>query len=1739
MSTFGNVSFILKAGTVTYIIFEESSSVEASCRCDYLNQYPVTIRSVVENPTSGSIETCILEQIEQNSSLLVEEEGQLNNFIQLLDMENLDEYLEQDEKEKNTIADKPLLEVGNEEIIATESDDASSVVVDDLDVDAIEKQALRHEKNAGTVLVDNKTAKILKLSSNSLQLSELPQFSISVQKIKKQTNIGKKATAENIRNNKKSKSAFNDSDSARLDKHNSKKAQNEYKAVKITKPHVTTETNKTKKNENKKSTEGTVIKVVKETQNLNSLYKETAGHISSETHDSDEHRHVPMKKRKVSSNFSESEMICDVQQSANAELMNKGKTLNVETKEAHTDNIEISDSVQNVLYTAESVEMYTETNEGITHQQDIRNNSECESTIVGGIPSEDTELEISQSVPDACNTIEINENDSGSHIMSEDENALVIDLPDEADCKRLSVVLDSKSAVLFKDKVHGRNRLYIDRLPKLSVRVKHVRIEEFNSTRKNPSISTNEVDKPLEVLKVKHSPEPIAKTEEPPIQKVKEKTEETHPEKSNLKKSSSETNAKRKEDKHEKTRKTDLEKIDNKFLPAGSKLKAQAKAKLKQDNTHKKHLPVPELPIELKAHLNTSFKIPKKRASVQPVSIDRNPTELDCLHREQARSERDRQRKRFQKERKRWENKPGQATRESKPAVRSEQPPPVRAERQPSPDDSFDVPMDDAGDSPLPSPSPEEPVSKDEVKLSQSAASPQKSSSSTDNKAKPSFQDIWNLPSERPEIWAKAPAIANPPANPWNAPQSTQNRNTIDFGDNWDTNQAVGQLPGKNNSQNNNTLDSQEPWSSGMRKNINSNTITAGESWSPEAVQIPKNNNGRFSSNKTLSPVSRNVFDNRNSRSPFRQRPEVNRIDDGETWSPDLNNCANVESFQQRRDMDTSGRRPPLQTKRSRSPRQRTPPLRKHEWQQADFKRDRSPRGVSSSITISSGDMWDTDSVTRAPRHSPDHDRENTLLSGDTWDSESNTMQTQLCHRDNPNIPYGEECSNEQFDRRKSDFHFSQSSSGFSERQSPDNNNRWRGRSRSPYKQDRDNFFVHRNRSRSRSPGKNQISMDCLGPQGRFKHPSPVRLWNKEQIPDWKRENRNRSPVFIRENSNSAAPVNTWDHEPTRESVWDRQSGNRSPKYNRENIVDNRLANKAAPRRRSRFSCRVDSPEDYTKYQNERDQISEDRSSHEILSQSNYNRCINESPKPFESTWDAPMCNNNNRQSLSRIDDDTASKLWTNKSKPSECGGAYSPSSALDVISSEEEECDFMNPSRIGEKGKHTVNPLLSTPQSSFNEDVLHDSFDPSRQDALERKNVLENLKQRAERLKKLEDMKQARQKLLAQIKVKSDRNENEVISPWADYKETARREDLPMSISDPTFSKPRQRVNPLLDVPQHSLTSLNAPPIGQIPLSFTTNFQIPPPVSSRSQLPPPSIDVSMPPPNISITPPNDSALEANDFRSRSFDDVHETTDDLHNFNTKPNVGSLQSINQPFEPEPLVQENDMQQLVPPEEARNRRWQNFETKARNDNNMHNPRPRFRNDQMQRGEQFHQQRNSRWNNGQNRFDPPQNRTFNASFEDVSENDFNNDYDNDDFCQNFNRDADNSCNDNFNDSDSFRGDGFNNESFDDSNFNTDNNFDNSFMNFDNGNNLSNNNTFNNRGNRFQRTNQDQQQTQFNMRQRFNFVHQNQRTRFNWNKQRQFNQQHHNRQQNRMQRSNIGFSNEDEACFDMNINE
>lgn len=1042
MSTFGQVNFILKTKSAAYIVFEEASSVEASSRCEYLDQYPVTIRSVLDTSIgstgSAGIESCILEQIDQHSSLLVEEdEGQINNFMQLLDMDGhtLDEYMEMNERErdKSSLVDKPLLEVGNEEIIANESEDDDTNTAD---VAAIEKQAFQklsdHKQKQpveyGCILVDDRSALRLQLDGNLLRLSDLPQLRVQVQKIvdRKKTDQSttqqeqhssadlksenrpsvdkdKQPTKEKSKKDRsdsackvksekskssdgsKSKKHRGSSPARKSSKDKSKKqsTKSEQRSDVVIKVQPDPELENPKSNDespelctklspHKKSSidkaekecaeivsdtsdetvpqhhdEETVGIVEKQPSPVKDTVDKASAALQSITSDRKKINPVVVLKKLTGKQLAELSIVRRESTIAvdsmverepqkqpkqdKSEKKNREKEKRKKSKHSHdteskkrkiddekivnepvkTPDPEVVESSKpdsvlkedeiHVDETSLEVELPVVVEESITAQIDQK--ADCSSTLLSDDEEERLVIDLPvEQKPEMEKTME--------EIQPEEVKAMPVEAkleiekptkeiqPEQVKPKfdRVVVKLDKQSAAILHDKVHDTYLLHLDVLSRVLIKLNRISLAGYN------------LPKPAK-LKAKTHDEPTPR------------------------KSASEPK-KREEKPVEKARKTDLEKIDNKFLPVGSKLKSQAKAKSKHESSHKKqhHVPVPELPIELKSHLNTSFKIPKKNSHSQKAnSIKHSRSELDNLHR--ADEERERQRKRFQKE--------------ERPRERVKKPPPV--EQRSNTPDYFDPAWDDDGIAgaddvsaaaePEPKPREQQPVDNNRMVKNPFAAS---NNDREKEKKAPSFRDIWNLPPEKPQVWEK---------DPW-ASNATQVNNTIDSGEMWGSErsqQAVPVLP----------LFAREP--SNIQRN---DAIDCGDHWSPDG----SHNYGRpslqnFADNRIPDNTVKqgNTIDSRESWSPGRirpntsveRRPDKTTIADGESWSPEADTKKKIVAL---------------------NVEQRRPPSRQDEPRKQPRKIESPAPSRRGNDTIASGDMWDMELPVILPGPTWKHD---------------------------------------------------------------------------------------------------------------------------------------------------------------------------------------------------------------------------------------------------------------------------------------------------------------------------------------------------------------------------------------------------------------------------------------------------------------------------------------------------------------------------------------------------------------------------------------------------------------------------------------------------------------------------------------------------------------------------------------------------------------------------------------------
>ncbi|XP_058467916.1 uncharacterized protein LOC131440554 [Malaya genurostris] len=1385
MFAFGNISFILKTITVTYIVFEESSAVGASSLCDYLDKYPVTIRSVLDT-TAGAIESCILEQIDQNSSLLVEE-TQINNFIQLLDMENLDEYLDLDEKEKGCITDKPLLEVGNEEIIATEDEDMHESGVDDADVDAIEKQALLKQCNHskirvhGVVLVDRRSAQRLNLSSKSLRLTQLPQLNVIVQDYKKanlkknEANIRSKselisavhseimidtnsATTEQISrellidNNTDFRKQLKKSESVTLNvvQESMEKtpidstcsslvktmaAENEFNVVKHSdESHaefVTTERSIQNKSSNKiKADHNASIPLDLDTQKKSD--KSIEGALSKK-HTSKQKRlaYVSLKKldqtdiKRISRSIRSPKLKEETEKRKTAEEVNVSKKMKLSNCKIGEANV-----VRDDVMTEDPNILHFNRNEANSHADTIISDSSTDDrrdsgsskqlpqekldanqesiqtdtseAFVERLPdSEHNELTseidviIKETIPAVCSTVEIGLNES---FISEDEGPLVIDLPAEQMTKPTEIpltqgennvsfiVVDEKSASALSAYIQNNCRLYLDNLPRLKVKLKRLNIHDYKISKK--------IDR--------HKPKSSEKTNKKDM--VIKKREGTHI--------------------PEKPRQTDLEKIDNKFLPAGSKLKSQAKARSKPETSHRhKHVPVPELPIELKAHLNTSFKIPKKNVAAKYVSIERNPSELDCLHRDQNDAEK--QRKRFHKERRKWENRIGRNDSHDKNQNRTENPPRVTTP------EFFDTSFDEHCDSP-PHPGSLSTVDEQNThRMTKPIANREQHGASI-----PSFEEIWGLQSEKTGTWDKE--------------QSTSKRQ--------------------------NKLQTQ------ANNKFNKNTIDSGESWSPGATgkQLSASSvNTNIASHANFSELIDDRMISKNNTSIT-----SNTINDGESWSP-IADKDNVQGIQNKvvSSNDQNWKQNQLASNNSRT----------SERQQRNF-------------TIASGDMWDSDPViiskqSLSMRNINDQTRgerlvnETELLTADGSRTENIGFSGTQSKRDQMNrtSPLREGRGRDRYTdtsrQRDSDYTLSNRSPSRSLRSndySPSESNRsverrhW-SRECSPNRRKYSRSPTNRRiESRERSPRSKRRAIDYSPERGTYRRSTDP--WDRSNL---RSPNERRSPGMRRRNIDRSPLMRDFGHY-INDKMYSPERGQNSNTSLQRSLSERRSSSPYSPR--SPSVDKRNSPGDLDMSYHDRNSSSNNRFDRSHLGR--FNAAFDSSRSPPFNQWDWKEQIEPPREKQINSSGTVSSGLWENQQDfqdRTRASSAYSPSSALEALSSED-ECDFTNPKyssssqQLVENAPVHIHSSSNLPESLSNEESIDKYTDDteyrykqihprdcdllSNEDKTEKQNVLESLKYRAERLKKLEDMKLARQKLLAQIKLNNqDSTQNELMN--------------------------------------------------------------------------------------------------------------------------------------------------------------------------------------------------------------------------------------------------------------------------------------------------------------------------------------------------------------------------------------
>ncbi|XP_039448259.1 serine/arginine repetitive matrix protein 2-like isoform X2 [Culex pipiens pallens] len=1142
MSAFGQVNFILKTKSVAYVVYEEPSSVDSSSRCEYLDQYPVTIRSVLDT-SSGSvasasasgIESCILDQLDQHDSLLVEEdEGQINNFMQLLDMDNLDEYMEMNEREKSVVIDKPLLDVGNEEIIANDDCVEEEDSANGADVAAIEKQAFQRKQSVeeGCVLVDDQSAQWLKLDGNLLRLIDLPQLRVRVQKAapirKKKDNwtpskkpkhkeLGdsksdRNRSDEGAKIPKKNKPRKEHSDGAKKEK--SEKPKSGDDGPKLGKHRESSPAKKSSKDNAKKEeraqTSDVVVNVEVEPEKLKSSKESPPKKSSKEqpkkertkssqsidvvvkTEPAQPDGETPSKAAKEPTTPAKDETVAFNKQPVlgqrkpvvilrrltakqleelstvrrpSASVVPTSDATRVERDRKHDKSSEEKrrrekEKRKRSKQSGDSGDAKRRKNDNGSKESEkkpepvVVDVKKAEPVVEEEVvPVEITPMEVETPVVDgesAAKEIVPKPDLSGTLLSDDEEQRLVIDLPAEAKLEvekppepvvqpepikpppkqnRVVVKLDTQSAAILHDKVHDSYLLHLDVLSRVLIKLNKISIAGYRL------------------------PKPPAKVDRP-----KKTTEQSS------RKSPVEVAAKKREEKShaEKLRKTDLDKIDNKFLPAGSKLKSQARAKSKHESSHKKqhhHVPVPELPAELKkSHLNTSFKIPKKNAhsSKHPAAhstAKHNRSELDCLHQEDA--ERERQRKRFQKEPKRPEDR----HRSKKPAAA-----PVGEQQRSNTPDFFDPTWDDDGGgggdaSPLPEP---------EIQTKK----PFVPGGNEKDKKTPSFRDIWNLPPEKPKVWEK---------DPW-----ANNMGTIDSGEMWGAaeraQQAVPVLP----------LFAQE--STGNQR---SNTIDVGDRWSPEPGRLGRRSPNVRHFSDTIDAgecwSSGGAPPNRPNSSTERRRPKPSdkaTIGDGESWSPEADTSKKITAL----NLDQR-RRPP--SRQEEMPRKQPPPRRQE---------SSAPRGGID--TIASGDLWDTEPAGFGGKP---------MLPGPIWESEVKLERSkENVVPDFPSDPLIRGASHDWSENSRSNDRFR-----------GDDRGRRRSRDRSPA-----------DRKRRRSP--------CWSP-ARGGHSQDRRPWDRDQSPGRRpsldQRNRARNGRFDHSLDRSPPRRDSLNRSPARRPSIDQRGG--------------------------------------------------------------------------------------------------------------------------------------------------------------------------------------------------------------------------------------------------------------------------------------------------------------------------------------------------------------------------------------------------------------------------------------------------------------------------------------------------------------------------------------------------------------------------------------------------------------------
>ncbi|XP_055532400.1 uncharacterized protein LOC129722705 [Wyeomyia smithii] len=1384
MITFGNINFILKTSAVTYIVFEEATAVKVSCQCDYLDKYPVTIRPIVSCLASGatgaSIETCILDQIIQNDNV-VEEEAQINTFMRLLDMENLDDYLEVDDQVKNAdLSAKALLEIGNEEIIVAD-DESSELSEEGADVDAIEKQALCKKVYGkgvmqGFVMVDVYTARLLKLNGSILRLSKLPQLQVLVQDCKKEK-------LKLLCNKVEGKIPFRFL-SERQEKISTVKlpeirVAEKRKAIKNTKhdPQIINTSLKT------------ILKPVE-----SSKFSQQTQCCSSNLGDSLKQKHFEIFDRDLTSHSDSVNLkftkkvayvkLVKLNQKEIEEFSHCRVDKSEERKEKHPSGIiKREDAEENNSKDIENTKLRSITkhwepedsqcpmSEGFSpitaavgcdlastlSKKEVKSETIRDANIqlsntstkmaIQKSNSKDfnkVDITVSDIVYDNCNAEETGPNLSSNSFQSDEDGPLIIDLPVEQETvciaeKDLSsknktheafVFVDIKSAVLLDKYVRHDNRVYLADLPCLNIKIKRLLDCEYKNVKSREAIRK---------AKPCLSKRPVSMSAKKRVGMIQEKP-----------------------------RKTDLDKIDNKFLPAGSKLKAQAKAKYKSDISNKnKHVPVPELPIELKAHLNTNFKIPKKHIAVKPHTIERNPSELNCLHKDQtARLE---HHKRFHKDRKYRDDRMNKLGPREKKLKHMEQDS-VSTEYFNTFYENCDSPTADNN--------------QDKTRFPQDM----KSMMFCDQRAKkvPSFEDIWDIPIVQPNVSVYEP--------------KTESMSVSEFG-----NTLL-------NSDVNETTNSVGFWAADKRVQQHADKLTEDTSYS--VINMKK---GQYRERK---PVYLN--NTLSSTKLLNQQPfkSANRtIEDGESWSPEAETRNNMMSSRTQLKFNLDPQNSRSQERQNSHDTIIDETVMRDSEMKMSHKQTLSIRaGVGSNILA--GEMWDEEIEQK--NISDNHDRQK-------MQQECNELTRRNPLKPSDHRPkYAMEnkddiCSKQwsQKQERSRESHIR--SSGRRRRsRSPLLDRRRSSINRSPRRSfvcNRETSF-NRERSRSRSPrirNKEKFYDNAIWSDS-DRSPNQHRAWSRSNYrsqisrsksPDARRRDLDRSPLNSRHgiyqaqhNKHSgmmdgkyyADSSSIVAHSPSVLDEYNRNSERLIYSQNRRNSPDD-CWNKS--QRRSPISHRIrsdqsipnrhcNSPEILQSPTSER-QNSTDRSecpkesSNRRSNKFNVGSPLSERWSPVSKYASGVFQKHNNPPVADQYQPDSV---------------AYSPSAAWDAISSEEDDSfNFSAKNRVMHQDKTETIPLVP-PQASCNTEVISScnsnldkndenkscvdgdsmekvikpaelvvitesknlqSHDQLKEDTTEKKNVLEHLKQRAERLKQLEEMKLARQKLLAQIKLKSD----------------------------------------------------------------------------------------------------------------------------------------------------------------------------------------------------------------------------------------------------------------------------------------------------------------------------------------------------------------------------------------------